>query len=210
MEATKRDIQKNKKTVDLLALGFSTLFLNRTNISGIISGGVIGGLKQNGPYKINCRFNKNEIISRIQKISSKKRQIKLYNKDALKLIEITKNESSQKRTIFYFDPPYFIKGSSLYLNHYKKEDHIEVSNMIKGINNAHWIVSYDNVEEIRNLYAGFKKKEYSLKYTAHQSKIGDEILFFSNGLSISNISKKYSPINFRMINSSKIICKGIE
>lgn len=41
---------------------FSTLFLNRTNISRIINGGPIGGKKQNGKYKINCRFNKNTLI----------------------------------------------------------------------------------------------------------------------------------------------------
>lgn len=203
-----RDIQKNKNTVDLLTLGFSTLFLNRTNISGILNGGVMGGLQQNGPFKIDCRFNKNEIISRIQNISQKKKQIRLYKKDALRLIDKIKKETKDNDTIYYFDPPYYIKGSLLYLNHYKSEDHIEVSNMIKEINNAHWIVSYDNVKEIINLYSEFRNKEYGFKHTAHRSKNGNEILFFSDNLLIPNISKKYNPVNFKMINSSEIIYRN--
>jgi len=38
-----REIQKNKDTASTLQLGFSTFFLNRTNRSGILKAGVIGG-----------------------------------------------------------------------------------------------------------------------------------------------------------------------
>ena len=51
-------------------LGFATFFLNRTNRSGIVQGGVIGGLRQNGTYKIDCRFNKTDLIQRIESIAS--------------------------------------------------------------------------------------------------------------------------------------------
>ncbi|WP_243122397.1 hypothetical protein [Clostridium septicum] len=57
-------IQENKENESLLSLGFSTLFLNRTNRSGIIKAGVIGGKEQNGNYKLDCRFNKEEIIKK--------------------------------------------------------------------------------------------------------------------------------------------------
>ncbi|MBU1098679.1 MAG: DNA adenine methylase [Bacteroidetes bacterium] len=202
-----RDIQKNKKTADLLTLGFSTLFLNRTNISGILNGGVMGGLEQKGLYKIDCRFNKKEIVSRIQNISKKKNHIRLYKKDALKLIEKIKKESTNGDTIFYFDPPYFIKGSSLYMNYYKKDDHFAVCDKIKEITNVHWIVSYDNVKEIKKLYSIYRSKEYTFKHTAHSSKIGKEILFFSNDLRITN-PINYNPINYKMISQSNIIYKS--
>src|SRR5208283_6182105 len=42
------------------ALGFATFFLNRTNHSGILNGGMIGGRTQSGPWKINARFNRSD------------------------------------------------------------------------------------------------------------------------------------------------------
>lgn len=199
-----REIQKNKNNTDLLRLGFSTFFLNRTNISGIINGGVMGGISQGGKYKIDCRFNKDELISRINKIANKKKHINLFNKDALKLIEKIKNESINSNTIFYFDPPYFIKGSSLYLNFYKAQDHIEVSKKIRDIKNGHWIVSYDNEEEIKELYKSQRSIKYSFKHTAHHAKVGQEILFFSNKLLVPNITDNYNPINYKLIGNSRV------
>jgi DNA adenine methylase len=203
-----REIQRNKNSVDLLTLGFSTFFLNRTNVSGIINGGVMGGLEQKGKYKIDCRFNKDELISRIQNISAKKSHIKLYKKDALKLIEKIKNDSLAYSTIFYFDPPYYIKGSSLYMNYYIKEDHKILSKTIKEISNIHWIISYDNELEIESLYKQFRNKKYTLKHSVHHAKIGQEILFFSDSLVIPNSSINYNPTNYRLTNDSNITYKS--
>lgn len=199
--------QKNKNKVDLLELGFSTLFLNRTNRSGIINAGVIGGIEQNGNYLMDCRFNKPEIITRIKKIASRKKNIRLYKKDALRLIDKIQQEDELENTIFYFDPPYYLKGSSLYMNYYKNEDHLTVSEKIKQIENIQWIVSYDNVPEIQNLYSIFRKKEYAFKHTAHKSKIGKEILFFSDRLEIPNQPENWNPINFKMKSTANIVYK---
>jgi DNA adenine methylase len=190
-----KEVQKNKKTVSLMALGFSTLFLNRTNISGILNGGVMGGKKQKGNYKIDCRFNKEEIIRRINYISEKKNRIRLYNKDAITLIEKLQKESLSSNSLFYFDPPYYHKGSSLYLNYYKEDDHAAVCDKIKQIKNIRWIISYDNVSEIKKLYSLFNKKEYYLAHTAHKSKLGREILFFSKDLQVPKI---INPISCKM------------
>lgn len=182
-----KKIQLSKDKVSLLKLGFSTLFLNRTNFSGIITGGPLGGKKQNGKYKISCRFNKNEIIKRIKRISQEKNKITLYNLDALDLIDKIKKESSNKKTIFYFDPPYYQKGSKLYLNSYNDKDHEELSKSIKEIKNTFWIVSYDNTEEINKLYSWVKNKEYfHLKHFVNSPKEGKEVLFFKNNLILKN------------------------
>lgn len=184
-----KEIQKNKNNVSIFELGFSTLFLNRTNISGIIKAGVIGGLEQNGQYKIDCRFNKKAIISRIKQIIKYKKQIKLYNLDALELISKIQTESSNNQTMFYFDPPYYQKGSSLYMNFYKDEQHQELAKAIKKINNIHWIVSYDDTQEILNFYNWVhskKIKQYNLNHFAYRKKTGKEILFFSNNLKIND------------------------
>jgi len=126
-----REIQKRKKDADILELGFSTLFLNRTNRSGILDAGVIGGLKQEGSYGMDCRFNKEEIIKRIRLIAKYKKRISLYNEDALELIKRVQVESNNSDTIFYFDPPYYLKGPRLYKNSYNNEDHDKVSQEIK-------------------------------------------------------------------------------
>lgn len=68
-------------------LAFAAYFLNRTNISGIITGGPIGGKNQSGNYKIDCRFNKNDLIRKIVKISEYKDKIQLYNMEANEFIE---------------------------------------------------------------------------------------------------------------------------
>ena len=177
-------IQKDKNSAELLALGFSTFFLNRTNFSGVISGGVIGGLSQNGKYKIDCRFNKKDLIDKIQTISWYKSKITLCNLDALELIRKIKKDES---TIFYFDPPYYFKGKSLYINHYKHRDHEAVSKEIQKIKQSRWIVSYDNTPEIQTMYEECQKKEYSFIHTARKAKEGREVLFFSNNLNIPNI-----------------------
>lgn len=181
-----KKIRSNSK-IDLFELGFATFFLNRTNHSGIINGGVIGGLKQKGEYKMDCRFNKEKLIKRIQLIAAQKKHIHLYNLDALKLIKKIERESKGNSMIFYFDPPYYLKGESLYLNHYDKSDHEEVSRAIKGIKNSRWLVSYDAAPEIKNLYKGYRKIEYQLLHTAHVSKIGEEVLFFSQNLIVPGV-----------------------
>ncbi|AYQ56053.1 DNA adenine methylase [Bathymodiolus thermophilus thioautotrophic gill symbiont] len=181
--------QKNKSKAKLLELGFATFFLNRTNISGIINAGVIGGIEQKGKYKINCRFNKKDLIRRIKLIAKYKKQIDLYNLDALKLIKKIQKESNNNKTIFYFDPPYYLKGSSLYMNHYKDDQHKEVSEAIKEIRNINWIISYDNTPEIEKIYKWVSKKltkKYSFNHSAYRAREGKEILFFSDNLLVPN------------------------
>jgi len=199
-----KQIQQNKDRVDLLSLGFSTFFLSRTNRSGIIKGGVIGGNGQIGKYLIDCRFNKKELIERIKTIAAQKKNIRLYKKDAVQLIAKIQKEADITNTIFYFDPPYFLKADSLYMNHYKKHDHDIVSKKIRGIKNIKWIVSYDNVVDIKRLYHGYPKKEYSFTHTAGYTKQGQEILFFSKGLIQPDVAP-YDPTFFRLNRKSRKI-----
>ncbi|MGB7841179.1 MAG: DNA adenine methylase [Salinimicrobium sp.] len=192
-----RLIQANKKRADLLDLGFSTLFMNRTNRSGIITGGIIGGVEQTGEYKISCRFNKEEIISRIRNIKKKRKYITLYKKDALKLIQrIQEREREPARTLFYFDPPYYQKAESLYMNYYLAKDHQEVGQAIKNIQEIPWVVSYDNNPAIREIYRDFPVKEFSFKHSAYEVREGKEILFFSENLNYPDLENR-NPVGFK-------------
>lgn len=192
-----KKIQANKKTVDLLTLGFSTFYLNRTNRSGIINAGVMGGIEQTGNYLMDCRFNKPELIDRIRKIANKKKQIRLYKKDAIKLIDKIQQEAQDENVVFYFDPPYYLKASTLYMNHYEDKNHKNVSEKIKAIENIKWIVSYDNVPEIQELYSDCIKKEFSFKHTAYEIREGNEILFFSDNIVQPKI-QNWNPIKFKL------------
>jgi len=190
-----KEIQKNKRQASLLDLGFSTFFLNRVNRSGIIDAGVIGGIEQKGEYRMDCRFNKEELLKRIREIAKYKKNITLYKKDAAKLIDKISKESNNSNTILYFDPPYYLKGSSLYLNYYNDKQHAEIAAKIENIENMHWIVSYDNTDEIINMYKWSKNKfSFTLSHSAHKSKEGREILFASDTLKNIDYSLIKKPI----------------
>lgn len=180
-----KKIQQLKNTSSLLKLGFSTFFLNRTNRSGIIKAGVIGGNNQEGNYKIDARFNKEDLKSRIIKIAHYKSRIELYNLDAIELIKKIRLNLPNK-TLIYFDPPYYLKGKDLYVNHYKHEDHILVSEMINGLNEHKWLVSYDSTAEIKSMYKSKKQFEYRLNYSAVNATTGKEVMFYHKDIFIPN------------------------
>lgn len=176
-------VQRSKSTTSLIELGFSTFFLNRTNRSGIINGGVIGGQDQSGTWKIEARYNKSELISRIEKIASFASRINLHNLDAPAFLSAISNDLPEK-TLVYLDPPYFYKGNRLYHSFYKPQDHESLARWVICNLKHHWLVSYDNVSQIEHAYAGKRMLRYSIGYSARESYKGSEIMIFSDSLSV--------------------------
>ena len=180
-----RNIQKNKNRYGLLKLGFSTFYLNRTNRSGILNAGFIGGRHQTGKWKIDARYNKKDLIQRIERIALYKDKIELHNSDAVELIKYLK-KSLSKNTLFYFDPPYYVKGKDLYLNYYIDKDHREIADEISKVKNQKWIVTYDDVTQIRNLYTNYRQRPFKLSYSAgKENKQGKEVMIFSDNIYIA-------------------------
>ncbi len=178
-----REIQIAGDTSDPVSLGFATFFLNRTNRSGIIkSAGVIGGLAQNGNYKMDCRFNRTELAHRIRRVRKYRTRIHLYNLDAIELMD--QSETFLKHTFFYIDPPYFKKGSSLYTSFYDFAEHGEVADAIMRLEHP-WILTYDNVDEIRNLYRNHRQFVFNINYSAQIKRVGTERLIASKGLRLT-------------------------
>lgn len=177
-----KEIQRSLN-VTLLELGFSTFFLNRTNRSGIINGGIIGGLDQSGKWKIDARFNKVELVKRIEKIVRYKDRITLYNLDAIDLI---KNilPGLPSKTLVYLDPPYYKKGQDLYQNHFNHQDHENLASLIKNLKNILWLLTYDNIKPIHELYKEFRKIVYSMNYSAASKYSGSEVMIFSDRLKV--------------------------
>ncbi|EOY4305013.1 TPA: DNA adenine methylase [Proteus mirabilis] len=181
-----KNILLNSEKHSTLEIGFATFFLNRTNRSGILKAGVIGGKAQLGKWKIDVRFNKKDLLKRIEKIANYSSRIYIYNLDTLDLLKSLPIQSPEK-TLLYLDPPYYVKGQGLYRNFYEHDDHVAVMNALNKTSFPYWIVSYDNHEEIKNIYNKFRIKEYDLQYTAHKKRTGGEIMIFSDQLKIPNI-----------------------
>lgn len=191
------DLQNRSTEISILELGFSTFFLNRTNRSGIISkAGIIGGKDQSGKWKIDARYNTDDLIKRIRYISKYSSRISLSNFDAGDFIK--GNVSQIPNSIFYLDPPYYIAGQELYASFYIGDDHRDISESIKSLERP-WIVSYDNHREIRKLYEGYRRIEYGLSYSAGEKYTGNEIMFFSNGLKIPDVESP-TGLSIEMVN----------
>jgi len=176
-------IHKDRSSASPLELGFATFFLNRTNRSGVIKkAGVIGGLKQDGKYKIDCRFNKKALIDKIRRIAKYKHRIHLYNLDAIDFIDETK-KLLPKNSLYCIDPPYYVKGSSLYTDFYTHDDHIQLAAHLKKLK-RNWLLTYDNSEAISKIYTSMKQFNFHLNYSVETKRIGTELLIPSPGLLI--------------------------
>jgi DNA adenine methylase len=169
-----------------LELGFAMFYLNRTNRSGILNGGPIGGRAQSGTWSMDARYNRKELASRIERIALAKRQITVTNMDAAKLLQ-THSSSWTGRTLVYLDPPYFDKGPDLYYNFYKHDDHAGVAEAVRQLRSVPWIVSYDDVMPIHDLYAPESWLQYEIGYSARRRVQGREAMFFSAGLKIPSV-----------------------
>jgi DNA adenine methylase len=166
-----------------LELAFATFFLNRTNRSGILNGGAIGGVKQDGAWKLDARYNKDGLVQRIRKIARMRSRISLTNLDAVDFLTHT-SPIWPSKTLVYLDPPYYEKGRDLYYNFYKHDDHANVAFATHNLRNVRWLVSYDDVEPIHCLYEDTICLRYSIGYSARERSRGAEAMFFSPGLKI--------------------------
>ena len=184
-----KKIQSNKKRASLFRLGFSTFYLNRTNVSGIIKGGVIGGQDQLGEYKIDARFNKDRLIKRIEKIGMYRDRIEVKNEDALNLLKT----GDTKDTFVYLDPPYVKKAHGLYVNFYNEDDHNNIAQLLLSKkSDFYWLLSYDQNELIDRLY---RKCNANLTWNVgygSSNRRSKESLFTSKRLHIKESKKVIS------------------
>ncbi|WP_077344926.1 DNA adenine methylase [Comamonas kerstersii] len=163
-----------------LDLAFAVLFLNRTNRSGILKGGVIGGKSQTGNYKLDCRFNKEDIIKKIQRIHSCREVVKITRMDAEECLKVWEKQLP-KKSLVNIDPPYYEQGRDLYLSFYHPEDHVRLAKLIRNLN-CQWMLTYDDVPEIENLYKGLPIYRKGLTYYAQVKRKASELLVLSKNM----------------------------
>lgn len=161
-------------------LGFAMFFLNRTNRSGILDAGPIGGYDQSGTYKIDCRFNKASLIKKISKIAEYKKNVKIYNQDiSVFLLHYLPRWSDKGEIFIYFDPPYYEKGQRLYMNYLSGEDHERLRDAVSSLD-CKWVMTYDDNIEIDKLYEHYQRFHFSVNYSLANKKKGGELMIFKD------------------------------
>jgi DNA adenine methylase len=178
--------QRIFSTKDPFHIGFSFFYLNRTTRSGLATGGPIGGYNQTGTWKIDARFNRDELSERVNRISKKRNRIVISNLDAIDFVKDVTGLAS-KNLLIYFDPPYFHNSKRLYFNTYNSDDHSKVSNFVRKDLKSRWMMTYDNCKEIKKLYSGCKIFDLELQYNAARVYKGSELLIFSDNLIVPDI-----------------------
>jgi DNA adenine methylase len=178
-----REIYLNPFGVSDLDLGFATFFLNRCNRSGILTARPIGGLEQTGRWKIDARFNRTALCSRIRHIHSLASGINVTQKHALDFLAIVSRRI--KPILLYADPPYLVKGEDLYMSEHSWDDHEKLATFLLKTRHP-WMLTYDYDERVRNLYPSNRCLEYDISHTAQSQKVGREFMVFSRGLRIGD------------------------
>lgn len=176
-----KSIQQNKESEDLLSLGFSTFFLNRVNRSGILHGGIIGGIEQMGAWKLDARFNKKSLVERIARIGEARGNISIFCEDACDFI--SRIDKTSGKFFYYLDPPYVKKGDRLYENFYKERDHQKVFKTVNKLKSC-WVISYDDHEFINKTYNKHTSITYNLSYSLQQKIHGAEFMAFAKKLKL--------------------------
>ena len=169
-------IYMNKES-NVVDKGFATFFLNRTNRSGVLSAGPIGGKLQNGNYKIDCRFNKVVLIDLINLISQFSDRINIYNLEANAFISEIDNKFNN--SIIYLDPPYVRQGPNLYLNHLDEQDHRLLGYHVSLLKNK-WFITYDNNPLVHEIYQDYYSELFDINYSLARKRVEQEIFIYSD------------------------------
>lgn len=165
-----------KQRSKIVDIGFKKLAIHQISYSGLgtKSGGPLGGEKQKSDYKIDCRWSPEYICKKVDKLHSQFKTIEVHddgctNLDFLDLIENTTCDS-----LLYLDPPYYIKGNNLYQCGFTVEDHKRLASALKNTKHA-WVLSYDDCDEIRELYKWACVDSLNVNYsiTATKNENGD-------------------------------------
>lgn len=171
---------------DDLDLGYATFFMNRCNRSGILTARPIGGLDQTGNWKIDARFNRVELATRIRALGPYRRRVSITQLDAKDFMASIEGDGD--RTLAYVDPPYIVQGEDLYLDSLSFEDHAALAKYL-GSTNIPWILTYDTAEAITGqLYKGFRAAQFSIAHTAQRQHVGSEYVVFSDNLVVPSLN----------------------
>lgn len=184
-----KKIYRSPKDHDDLTFGFATFYLNRTNRSGVLNAGPIGGQDQSGNYKIGARFNRESLLERVRLIGLYRSRIEVTSDDG---IDIVSRYVQEPNSLIYADPPYFVKGSSLYLNSFGDKEHRSLATCLNNESGGNWVLTYDDVPQVAEFYSERRRINFSLNYSVHTAKKAEEVLVFSDSLVVPSSEDVWS------------------
>lgn len=140
---------------------FAGLYLNRTSFSGILTSGPIGGRGQRSRWGVGCRYNKTELLKRVDSLhDALSSRMLVYSADFESFI----SKCDSEETFIYLDPPYYEKGDSLYRHKMTVNDHARLSSILRSLVSP-WVLSYDDCDEVRSLYSWANLCEVPVRYS---------------------------------------------
>lgn len=178
-DALENDVRYNYE------LGFAAFYLNRTNVSGIIKGGCIGGQRQRGKIKIDARFNRTTLSEKISSIGARADSIHLFSDDGKTLLTRLNDgllPVDPSHSFCLIDPPYVKQGRNLYLNSFSYEEHVALRDVVRDLRSFSWVLTYDDCDVISELYAGFGLRHLNVRYSSNVRSLAREILISSEDL----------------------------
>lgn len=186
-----RKIYYKPEKYSIFEIGFSTFYLNRCNRSGILAkAGPIGGYKQKGEWRLDARFNKDDLMTRIEDVGKLKDRLFIENMDAIVFLKKCLPRGQGRENVFvYIDPPYVSAGDRLYLNYYSDNDHRKLAGYLLKQTNLNWVVTYDDTLLIRGLYSSCQRWLFYLRYSLQSKQKGRELLITPDWLLLPNRNK---------------------
>ena len=173
--------QRHMATTDPVEMAAQFYVLNRSSFSGsTLSGGM-------SPE--HRRFT----VSSIKRLDDfVMPRVEVTNADMFDWLPTVLRKYARRKdtTIVYLDPPYWIEGDSLYGDKgstHKGFDHVALAKMLKALDKRgiKWLLSYNNSDEVKNMYAGYKQTEPQWSYGMSKDKSAKELLVYSRAMEAS-------------------------
>lgn len=171
--------QKALKPASVRESALKCLYLNRTSFNGIIhQSGPLGGWQQKN-IKIDVRFNRERLSARILALSQLRAKVTVGNEGWQPFCERFVEDD---HAVFYLDPPYYHKAEQLYGHVFDEDGHEGLRDFLHGFERP-WLLSYDDAQEVRDLYEDVTNKARVIDntYSTHPlggcSFIGRELVF---------------------------------
>lgn len=146
---------------------------------GVKSGGPLGGQDQKSQYKIDCRWSPQYLCKKIDKINKLFKDV--WVRDAVCMSQDFQSviENDDSVSFIYLDPPYYEKGNELYQHGFSSKDHERLADTLKQTQHK-WLLSYDDCNEIRELYSWAHIEVCIVKYSINGAREKKELLIYAS------------------------------